>query len=71
MEKFELPENVTLNPDENYVKKLYQVMERNGGYCPCRIQHTPENICPCAEFRGQLADPAFKGYCHCKLYEKH
>lgn len=71
MNKFEMPENVTLNPDENYVAKLRAVMEKNGGYCPCRIQRVPENICPCAEFRGQLEDPDFKGYCHCKFYEKH
>ena len=45
-------------------------MAKNGGYCPCRIQHIPDNICICKEFREQLADPDFTGFCHCKLYYK-
>ncbi|MBO7327323.1 MAG: ferredoxin thioredoxin reductase catalytic beta chain [Lentisphaeria bacterium] len=45
-------------------------METNGGYCPCRLQHTEENICICSEFKKQMADPDFEGYCHCKLYYK-
>ena len=61
---------VRLNPDAAYVAKLREVMSGNGGYCPCRIQRTPENLCMCAEFRSQLADPNFSGYCHCKLYYK-
>lgn len=66
----ELPDNIKLNPDLLYVEKLREVMAKNGGYCPCRIQHIPENICICKEFRDQMADPDFKGYCHCKLYCK-
>lgn len=66
----ELPANVKLNPDAAYVEKLQNVMKKNGGYCPCRLQHIPENLCICAEFKGQLADPDFSGYCHCKLYYK-
>jgi len=52
------------------VEKLRSVMAKNGGYCPCRLQKTPENICICEEFRNQMADPEFTGYCHCKLYYK-
>ena len=66
----ELPDNIKLNPDPIYVEKLRAVMAKNGGYCPCRIQHIPENICICREFREQMEDPDFKGYCHCKLYCK-
>lgn len=61
---------ITLNPDKEYVKKLRDVMEKNGGYCPCRLQKTPENLCMCEEFRLQMKDPDFHGYCHCKLYNK-
>jgi hypothetical protein len=24
----------------------------------------------CQEFRDQIADPEFEGYCHCRLYYK-
>ena len=66
----DLPENVRLNPDGAYVEKLRNVMAKNGGYCPCRLLHIPDNICMCLEFRNQLADPGFTGFCHCKLYYK-
>lgn len=69
-ENYKLPADVRLNEDENYVSKLRSVMEKNGGYCPCRIQRTPENICVCTEFRNQIADPDFEGFCHCRLYYK-
>ena len=66
----DLPDNVKLNPDSKFVERLQAVMQKNGGYCPCRIQRTPENICICAEFQQQIADPDFEGYCHCQLYYK-
>ncbi len=66
----ELPQNVRLNEDAELVAKLRSAMEKNGGFCPCPILRTPENRCICKEFRDQLADPAFTGYCHCKLYYK-
>ena len=45
-------------------------LKQRGGYCPCRVEKTPENKCICKEFRDQIADPAFEGYCHCMLYYK-
>ena len=66
----ELPSNVRLNEDAELVAKLRNAMAKNGGYCPCRILHTPENRCICKEFRDQIADPEFTGFCHCKLYYK-
>ena len=66
----ELPKNVHLTPDAAYAEKLRKVMAGNGGYCPCRLQRIPENLCMCEEFRNQIADPGFSGYCHCKLYYK-
>lgn len=65
-----LPGNVKFNEDAKLVARLQEVMQKNGGYCPCRIQRTPENICICEEFRRQMADPEFEGYCHCHLYYK-
>ena len=66
----DLPENVKFNPNSQIVERMMQVMAKNGGYCPCRLQHTPENLCICKEFRNQINDPEFEGYCHCQLYYK-
>lgn len=61
---------VTENENKEIVKKIREGLEKTGGYCPCRIQRTPENKCMCEEFRRQIADPDFEGYCHCLLYYK-
>lgn len=66
----ELPPNVSINPDKRIVDMLVKKMSENGGYCPCRIQHLEEYLCPCTEFRDQVADPEFSGFCHCHLYLK-
>jgi nicotinate-nucleotide adenylyltransferase len=65
-----LSAGATGNADEEMAARVYEGVVRKGGYCPCRLARTPENFCPCAEFRGQLADPAFHGLCHCRLYDK-
>ncbi len=61
---------VTLNPDAEVVKTVKEGLERTGGYCPCRLQRTPETKCMCQEFRDQIKDPSFEGFCHCLLYHK-
>ena len=61
---------VTLNPDENVVKTVKAGLLRTGGYCPCRLARTEDNKCICKEFREQIADPDFEGFCHCLLYYK-
>ena len=61
---------VVLNPDEKIVKVVRNGLIRKGGYCPCRLPKNPEFFCPCDEFKGQLADSAFHGLCHCRLYRK-
>jgi len=65
-----LPEGVRLNDDAAMVAKLRQALAARGGYCPCRIQRIPDNVCICREFREQIADPEFEGFCHCRLYWK-
>ena len=65
-----LPANVRYNDDAEYVEKLLDALEKRGGYCPCRLQRVPENICICKEFKAQIADPDFEGLCHCKLFYK-
>lgn len=61
---------VTLNKDAEMVKMIRQGLQRTGGYCPCRVERTEENKCMCQEFRRQIEDPSFEGYCHCMLYYK-
>ena len=61
---------VVLNQDEKVVKVVREGLVRKGGYCPCRLPKNPEFFCPCDEFKAQLADPAFHGLCHCRLYLK-
>jgi ferredoxin-thioredoxin reductase catalytic subunit len=61
---------VTLNPDSTMVDSIRQGLKRTGGYCPCRVQRIEENKCICQEFRQQMADPDFEGFCHCMLYYK-
>lgn len=61
---------VILNPDTQTVEMIRAGLERTGGYCPCRLQRTEENRCMCEEFRAQIRDPEFEGFCHCMLYYK-
>lgn len=61
---------IRLNENEAVVRTVKDGLKRTGGYCPCRMEHTEENKCICREFRAQMADPNFEGYCHCMLYYK-
>jgi len=61
---------VTLNPDSKLVETVRQGLHRKGGFCPCRLPKLDEFFCPCDEFKAQLADPAYHGLCHCRLYLK-
>lgn len=61
---------IRLNENEEIVKAVKEGLERTGGYCPCRLEQTPETKCMCTEFKEQVADPEFEGYCHCFLYYK-
>ena len=58
--------------DERDLAMEFQIesIKRTGGYCPCRLSRTEENKCMCEEFRNQIKDPDFEGYCHCMLYYK-
>ena len=61
---------ITLNPDTETVAVIKEGLKQRGGYCPCRLEKTEDNKCMCREFREQIADPEFEGYCHCMLYYK-
>ena len=55
---------IEINPS---IKKL---VDANGGYCPSIEKQNKGTMCICQEFRQQMADPSFEGYCHCMLYYK-
>lgn len=62
---------IKLNEDKEIVKLIKDGLAKKDGYCPCRLEKIPENKCICKEFREQMADPNFEGYCHCGLYYKY
>ena len=61
---------IRLNDDPEVVKTVREGLAARGGYCPCRVERTEEYKCICQEFRRQIADPNFEGYCHCMLSYK-
>lgn len=58
------------NENREIVDMIREGLRQRNGYCPCRVEMTPENKCVCKEFREQIADPDFEGYCHCMLFYK-
>lgn len=61
---------VRFNENKEIVKTIKEGLKQKGGYCPCRLGKAEEFKCICKEFREQIADPDFEGYCHCLLYYK-
>lgn len=61
---------ITENPDKKIADAVKEGLKKKDGYCPCRIPKLPEYKCMCKEFRDQIADPEFEGFCHCMLYYK-
>ena len=61
---------ITLNPNPEVVASIREGLVAKGGYCPCRLEMSEDTKCICKEFREQMADPDFEGYCHCLLYYK-
>lgn len=61
---------IEFNEDEEIVKTIQEGLKKNDGYCPCRMEKNKYTKCMCKEFREQIQDPKFEGYCHCMLYYK-
>ncbi|MCI8805441.1 MAG: ferredoxin thioredoxin reductase catalytic beta chain [Clostridiales bacterium] len=61
---------VRYNDNKKVVDKIKEGLKRTGGYCPCKTERSEDNKCMCKEFRDQIADEKFEGYCHCMLYYK-
>ena len=58
------------NPDKEMYSAVTEAVKKNDGYCCCRIVKNKDTKCMCKEFRDQIADENFEGYCHCMLYYK-
>lgn len=61
---------IKVNPDKEVVRVVVEGLKAKGGYCPCRLQKNADTKCMCKEFRDQIADENFEGYCHCMLFYK-
>ena len=61
---------IRLNDNKDVVNAVKEGLKRTGGYCPCRSERTEDFKCMCKEFKEQIADPNYQGYCHCMLYYK-
>ena len=61
---------VRLNEDAAVVAAVREGLKRTGGYYPCVRERSEDTKCMCREFREQIKDPNFEGYCHCMLYYK-
>ena len=61
---------IILNPDPEVVQTVHQGLKEKDGYCPCRLERSEDTKCMCKEFREQIDDPDFEGFCHCYLYYK-
>ncbi len=57
---------IRLSEDKDLVEEIKQKLKDNGGFCPCRLEKTPDTKCPCKEFKEQDKS----GECHCGLYIK-
>ena len=61
---------ITFNEDRKIVEAIREGLKKKNGHCPCRLEETEYTMCMCKEFREQIADPEFEGFCHCRLYFK-
>lgn len=57
---------IVRNPNAKVADEVAEAVKNNDGYCPCKIDRTPDTKCMCREFR-ECAEP---GLCHCGLYGK-
>ena len=62
---------VVVNPDQEVADLVKEGLKKTGGYCPCRRERTADTLCMCKEFRDQIKDPEYEGFCHCMLYYKY
>lgn len=51
--------------DKELEAEVLEALKKNDWYCPCKLEHIPDNKCMCKDFREQES-----GECHCGLYVK-
>lgn len=56
---------ITYNQDKQIVDEILDALDKNNGYCPCKLEKNNDTKCMCKEFKEQK-----EGYCHCGLYIK-
>lgn len=56
---------IKYNQDKQIVDKILDALDKNNGYCPCKLEKNNDTKCMCKEFKEQK-----EGYCHCGLYIK-
>lgn len=56
---------IKYNQDKQIVDKILNALDKNNGYCPCKLEKNNDTKCMCKEFKEQK-----EGYCHCGLYIK-
>lgn len=56
---------IKTSDNKELVEEIKAKLKENGGYCPCRLERTPDTKCMCKEFREQES-----GECHCGLFIK-
>ena len=61
---------IKYNENKEIVDRIREGIKRKNGHCPCRKDETEDTMCMCKEFRDQIADSNYEGYCHCMLYYK-
>lgn len=62
--------NLFIQPDEKRYNAIILSLVKNKAkygeyYCPCRINRTPENVCPCKKMESDILE---SGKCHCGLF---
>jgi hypothetical protein len=57
---------IFMNPDKEKFDKIKESINANDGFCPCRLEHIPENRCMCKQFRERDSE----GWCKCRAYFK-
>jgi len=72
LEKHAEDEGIKLNPDKQVldvlINKLLQNEEEYGKpYCPCRLERSDENVCPCTNHLKEIKE---EGHCLCWLFVK-
>jgi len=57
---------IKINPNKELVEEITKAINKNGGFCCCAIEKTPDTKCICRVFLEQQE----LGECHCGKYIK-